>query len=99
MDDIKESQEYKKEYQELKKYYREYYRKEEKQKAKKYRKYKKRISKEKFQAFLEVQRSGLTDMLNIFYVMKLAEYNGVVLTKSDVFYMLKNYRELKECYK
>ena len=95
MDTIKESQEYKKEYQEL----REYYRKEEKQEAKKYRKYKNRISKEKFQAFLEARRSGLTNILNVFYVMKLAEYNKIVSIKSDVFYILKNYRVLKEYYR
>ena len=99
MDTIKESQEYKKEYQEVREYYREYYRKEEKQEAKKYRKYKNRISKERFQAFLEARRSGLTNILNVFYVMKLAEYNKIVSIKSDVFYILKNYRVLKEYYR
>jgi len=29
--------------------------------------------------------------------MKLAEYTNMILTKREVFYILKNYRALKEC--
>lgn len=99
MDTIKEGQAYKKEYRMLREYYRECKRKEQLEREKKYRKYKNRISKKKFKAFLKIRETGLTNMENIFYVMKLEESFGVILTKQDVFYILKNYRELKKYYK
>lgn len=53
--------------------------------------------REKFEAYVEVQQSGLTNMWAVDYVIELAEkMAGVELTEADCFYIMKHYSELKE---
>ena len=55
------------------------------------------MSKEKFEAYVKVQKSGITNMFNIANVIKAADkIFDVELTRGDCIYIMKNYRELKE---
>jgi len=57
------------------------------------------VSKEKFEAYLTVQKSGLTNMFDIKNVMYIADnVCDVELTKEDCLDVMKNYKELKEMY-
>ena len=53
-------------------------------------------TKEQFEAYVEVQMSGVTNMWDIDFVIQLSNYE---LTKENCFYIMKNYSELKEEYK
>ena len=56
-------------------------------------------TKEQFQAYVDVQMSGLTNMWAVDYVIDLAmEYYDVELTKDICLYIMKNYADLKEEY-
>ena len=58
------------------------------------------VNKEKFQAYVTVQKSGLTNMLHIENVAFAAEQIcNIELTKEDCLYIIKNYGKLKEMYK
>ena len=50
-------------------------------------------SKEQFQAYVDVQMSGVTNMWDIDYVISVA---SEPLTKEHCFYIMKHYNELKE---
>lgn len=53
------------------------------------------VSKEKFVAYRVVQKSGLTNMLDIRNVIFAADgMCDVILTKEDCFYIMKNYAKL-----
>ena len=59
-----------------------------------------KVSKEKFEAYVVVQKSGLTNMFHIENVKFAAEQIcDVELTKEDCLYIMKNYSVLKEEYK
>lgn len=59
-----------------------------------------KVSKEKFKAYLKVQKTGVTNMFNVYNVMEAAKIIcDVELTKEDCFCIMKNYKELKEMYK
>jgi len=52
-----------------------------------------------FQAYLEVQQSGLTNMFAVNKVIELAEeMTEVVLAKEDCFDIMKNYSKYKKEY-
>ena len=53
-------------------------------------------TKEQFEAYVDVQQSGVTNMWDIDYVIELAPEP---LTKENCFYIMKHYSELKEEYK
>ena len=55
----------------------------------------KNITKEQFEAFVDVQMSGLTNMLNTKVV---AELSGDILTKKDVIAIISTYDALAEKY-
>ena len=56
-------------------------------------------SKEQFEAYVEVQKSGVTNMWDIDYVIQLAEIQSqVAITKEHCFYIMKHYGELREEY-
>ena len=58
------------------------------------------MTKEKFQAYLIVQRSGITNMFAVNKVIQLAEeVADTELTKEDCFDIMKNYTKYKEEYK
>ena len=48
------------------------------------------MNKEKFDSYVRVQRSGITNMVNIQAVISLAD---VVLTKEDCIDIMKNYEK------
>lgn len=53
------------------------------------------VSKEKFEAYVAVQKSGMTNMFHIENVKFAAEQIcDVELTKEDCLYIIKNYGEL-----
>lgn len=53
------------------------------------------VSKEKFDAYRVVQKSGLTNMLDIRNVIFAADgMCDVTLTREDCFYIMKNYAQL-----
>jgi len=57
----------------------------------------KMITKEKFDAYVEVQKSGLTNMFDIKNVQKCSDFMyNVPLSKEDCLEIMKNYKELKE---
>ena len=49
------------------------------------------ITPEQFESYVEVQQSGITNMMNISYVCELTG-----LTKNECIYIMKNYSELKD---
>ena len=51
------------------------------------------ISKDEFEQYEEVRKGGLTNMFNVGLV---AELSG--LTKEQIFFIMKNYGELKKKY-
>lgn len=51
---------------------------------------------EKFQAYLAVQESGYYNMLDPRAKALAEEMNDIEISKSDWFYMMKNYKSLKE---
>lgn len=53
------------------------------------------ITQEQFQAYVDVQMSGVTNMWDIAYVCSLS--NGL-LEEADCLYIMKHYGELKERY-
>ena len=58
------------------------------------------VSREKFKSYLKVQKSGVTNMFDVPKVIKYARiFSNIVLSKKDCFYIMKNYKELKEEYK
>lgn len=58
------------------------------------------ISKKKFKAYVEVQKSGVTNMFNIKNVIEAADlFSDVKLTKEDCLYIMNRYQFLKEMYK
>lgn len=58
------------------------------------------VNREKFEAYVKVQRSGVTNMFAISTVTKVTMMvYGVELTKEDCLYIMKNYSILKEKYK
>jgi len=53
------------------------------------------VSKEKFDAYRVVQKSGVTNMLNVSNVIYAADQIcDVTLTREDCFYIMKNYAQL-----
>lgn len=55
------------------------------------------LTKEQFQAYVDVQMSGITNMWDVSYVIELAEkMSGVVLTEQQCLYIMKHYGELKD---
>ena len=55
--------------------------------------------KKKFDAYIGVQKSGITNMLDIPVVIRIAAMQYLVdLTKDDCIYIMKNYSNLKEYY-
>ena len=53
------------------------------------------ISKEKFEAYVKVQKSGITNMFDIKKVQELSDFLcNVPLTKEDCLYIMKNYGTL-----
>ena len=57
------------------------------------------ISRKKFEAYVGVQKSGVTNMYNIKNVIEAADlFSDVKLTKEDCFNIMKNYSILKEMY-
>ena len=58
-----------------------------------------KVTKEKFEAYVGVQKSGITNMWNVPAVIRIAAMQYLVdLTKDDCIYIMKNYRNLKEYY-
>ena len=53
------------------------------------------ITKEKFEAFVEVQRSGMTNMLN---VKAVSELSDEVISTDEVKEIMKQYDSLMEQY-
>ncbi|GAH63619.1 unnamed protein product [marine sediment metagenome] len=54
------------------------------------------VSKEKFEAYVKVQKSGITNMFNITNVIEAADkIFEVELTKEDCIYIMENYKKLK----
>ena len=57
------------------------------------------ISRKKFEAYVGVQKSGVTNMVAINNVIEAADlFNDVKLTKEDCFNIMKNYSVLKEMF-
>ena len=57
------------------------------------------MTREKFEAYVEVQKSGITNMMAIRKVIEYAdELCDVELTKIECLYMMHNYSDLKEKY-
>ena len=57
-------------------------------------------TKEQFEAYVEVQESGLTNMFDRIAVIHYArEFCDVELSKENILYIFQNYSELKEEYK
>jgi len=55
------------------------------------------MTKEKFQAYVAVQESGVTNMMDVKNVIFAADQIcDVELTKEDCFYIMKNYGKLKK---
>ena len=55
------------------------------------------ITKEKFQAYVEVQKEGLTNMFDISAVIGLSgKFTDEQLTKEDCLDIMKNYSEYSE---
>ncbi len=53
------------------------------------------VSKEKFEAYRVVQKSGVTNMVNIKNVIYAADQIcDITLTREDCFYIMKNYAQL-----
>ena len=60
----------------------------------------KEVSKEKFEAYVKVQKSGITNMFNIANVIEAADkIFEVELTKEDCIYIMENYKKLMEAFK
>lgn len=60
----------------------------------------KMMSKEKFEAYVKVQKSGITNMFNIANVIEAADkIFEVELAKEDCIYIMENYKELEEAFK
>jgi len=60
----------------------------------------KMMSKEKFEAYVKVQKSGITNMFNIANVIEAADkIFEVELTKKDCIYIMENYKKLMEVFK
>ena len=60
----------------------------------------KEVSKEKFEAYVKVQKSGITNMFNIANVIEAADkIFEVELTREDCIYIMENYKELEEAFK
>ena len=58
------------------------------------------VSKEKFEAYVKVQKSGITNMFNIANVIEAADkIFEVELTREDCIYIMENYKELEEAFK
>jgi len=60
----------------------------------------KTVSKEKFEAYVKVQKSGITNMFNIANVIEAADkIFDVELTREDCIYIMENYKKLMEAFK
>ena len=58
-----------------------------------------KVSKEKFKAYVKVQHSGVTNMVDVKKVIKFSRiFSNIILSKEDCFCIMKNYKELKEKY-
>lgn len=58
------------------------------------------VNKEKFDAYVVVQKSGVTNMFDVPVVITYAHrLCGVALTKEDCLYIMENYGKLKDHYK
>lgn len=53
------------------------------------------ITQEQFQAYVDVQMSGVTNMWDVSYVVELSRG---LLTENDCLYIMKHYGELKKQY-
>ena len=53
----------------------------------------KEINKEQFESYVEIQESGITNMMNVRYVSDLTG-----LTRDECIYIMKNYTELRKLY-
>lgn len=55
------------------------------------------ITKEKWDAYVDVQQSGITNMWAVDVVIDTAmQYYGIELTEDECLYIMKHYSELKE---
>jgi len=58
------------------------------------------VSKEKFEAYVKVQKSGITNMFNITNVIEAADkIFDVKLAREDCIYIMENYKKLMEVFK
>jgi len=58
------------------------------------------VNKEKFDAYVTVQKSGVTNMFHVVHVITYAHrFCQVELTKEDCLYIMENYGKLKDHYK
>ena len=58
------------------------------------------MTREKFEAYVGVQKSGMTNMFALQNVMDLAEeLSDTELTADECIYIMKNYSKLEEEYK
>lgn len=53
----------------------------------------KEINKEQFESYVEIQESGITNMMNVRYVSDLTG-----LTRDECIYIMQNYTELSKLY-
>lgn len=53
----------------------------------------KEINKEQFESYVEIQESGITNMMNVRYVSDLTG-----LTRDECIYIMQNYTELRKLY-
>lgn len=56
------------------------------------------ISKEQFQCYVDIQKSGVTNMWDIKTVKNISKLKKVPLTDDDCFYIMKNYIALATLY-
>lgn len=57
------------------------------------------VTKEKFKTYLNIQKSGLTNMFDLNAVIFLStEVYGVPLTRDDCLFIMKNYPRLRREY-
>jgi len=60
----------------------------------------KMVSREKFEAYVKVQKSGITNMFNVPNVIEAADkIFDVELTREDCIYIMENYKKLMEVFK
>ena len=56
------------------------------------------VTKEQFQCYVDIQHSGVINMMDISNIQKLSKMKKVPLTKEDCFYIMKNYIALATLY-